>query len=107
MAPAKKTLTAASPALRCADRRLVAGYEQLRRRALGPVPGEPPGPGWMLLLDRGMRAWMETCTQWLEFTPVAPGPEVRGREPLPAPLRAELVGVLAGMLFDRARRAIP
>jgi hypothetical protein len=106
MAPSKKTLTAASPTLGCADRRLVAGYEQLRRRALGPVPGEPPGPGWMLLLDRGLRAWMEACARLLEFAPVAPGPEVRCRELGASPPRAELVGLLAGLLLARASRAI-
>jgi len=106
MAPSKKTLTGASPTLGFADRRLVAGYEQLRHRALGSVTGEPPGPGWRLLLDRGMRAWMEACSPWLECAPAAPGPEVHDREPIPSPPRGELVVVLAGLLLDRVSRAI-
>ena len=106
MAPSKKTLTAAAPTIGFADQRLVAGYERLRRRALVPVTGEPPGPGLMLLLERGMRAWMEACAPLLECAPPAPGPEVRYREPLPSPLRAELVGLLAGLLLERASRGI-
>ena len=106
MAPSKKTLTPTPPTLRLADRRLVAGYEQLRHYALGSVTGEQPGPGFTLLLARGLRAWMEVCSQWLDLAPAVPKPEVSYRPPLPSALRAELVGLLTGMLLDRASRTI-
>lgn len=75
-------------------------YEALRRQALDAPASGRSGLGLALFLDRGMGAWWAALSA---LEPRPPQPTAPGREhsvsPVPAPHRAELVAVLAGMVM--------
>jgi hypothetical protein len=77
----------------------VGAYEELRRRFLSCQYG----PGLVILMRRGLREWMNTCSSYLDapVTPVPPHDETI----LPQGVRAELVVILAGMLLHRCQEA--
>ena len=45
---------------------LTAAYEHLRGQVLGAIADGPRGPGLAVLLERGMKAWMEVYCRWEE-----------------------------------------
>jgi hypothetical protein len=74
---------------------LAAGYEELRRAALGGAAGSGRGLGLALFLRSGMAAWMETCAALVPSrdAPARPtGPPV-----VPLDLRLEVATLLAEM----------
>jgi len=76
---------------------LAAGYEELRRAALGSsAAGDGRGIGLALFLRRGMAAWMETCAALVRphgaTTARAAVPPV-----VPLDLRLEVATLLAEM----------
>ncbi|MHC4406217.1 MAG: hypothetical protein ACYTG0_41815 [Planctomycetota bacterium] len=72
-------------------------YEELRRVALGKSAGVGQSRGWVLLVRRGMAAWMRA---WLEVTPT-PAKTVRQEtqpsEGTAAAFAPELAVILATM----------
>jgi hypothetical protein len=78
---------------------LATAYETLRRQVLEASGLEPPGPGLVLLLRRGMGVWMEVCAQWLSRT--ASGHRLDSTPALPRAERADVVVVLASMVRPR------
>src|SRR5206468_11167884 len=96
-ATGKKTAVTASPPAAGARARqaLAAGYEELRRAALGGAAGSGRGLGLALFLRSGMAAWMETCAA---LVPSHDAP-ARGTSPpiVPLDLRLEVATLLAGM----------
>jgi hypothetical protein len=86
-----------------ADRRLVAAYEELRLQA---VQGMQRGPGLALMMTRGVRCWMETCSQL--FTNEGSCTQVPDRPApaMPSGFRGELVVLLASMLLHRASKGV-
>ena len=80
---------------------LVGAYEELRRQFLN----RQYGPGLVILMRRGLREWMNTCSSYLDTSassvPAAPDDETI----LPQGVRAELVVILAGMLLHRCQEA--
>jgi hypothetical protein len=88
-------------AISFADRRLIAAYEELRLQA---VEGLQRGPGLALMMARGVRCWMEACSQLFanegNSTPV---PDRRAAS-VPSGLRGDLVILLASMLLHRASK---
>jgi hypothetical protein len=79
----------------------VAQYEALRREALEVAPFGPRGHGLVLLLTRGVPAWLTALTA---LGPARPGrpleePPAGPRPWLPPSARAELTTVLAGMVL--------
>src|SRR5215471_14813985 len=98
----KKTAVSSKPdAIPFPDRRLIAAYEELRLQA---VQGLRRGPGLALMMARGVRCWMEACSQLFaneaSFTPV---PD-RSAPSVPSGLRGDLVMLLASMLLHRASK---
>jgi hypothetical protein len=84
---------------------LVIGYEELRRQALDRYPGIYPRPGLALLLQRGMRAWMEVSSI-CPTPPSSPTARPSSHEPvLASEQRGEMVMVLASMALHRYQEA--
>jgi hypothetical protein len=79
---------------RCDGSDPVAGYEQLRARALG---GD--GDGWRLglsvLQQRGLAAWLRV--RQATVAAVCPPPPTGAAPPVAGGMEAELVGLLASM----------
>lgn len=76
-------------------------YEALRREALEVAPFGPRGQGLVLLLTRGVPAWLTALATVVPPSP-ARGPDDRPREhppQLPTAARGELTTVLAGMVL--------
>jgi len=78
---------------------LATAYETLRGQVLGASGLEPPGPGLVLLLRRGMGVWMEACAQWLSRA--ASGHRLASTPARPRAERADVVVVLASMVRPR------
>jgi hypothetical protein len=100
----KKTpVSSDSAVIPLADRRLVAAYEELRLQA---VQGMQRGPGLALMMTRGVRCWMETCSQL--FTNEGSCTQVPDRPApaMPSGFRGELVVLLASMLLHRASKGV-
>jgi hypothetical protein len=79
----------------------VAQYEALRREALEVAPFGPRGHGLVLLLTRGLPAWLAAL---IALGPLRPGrpldePAGEARPRLPLSARKELTTVLAGMVL--------
>jgi hypothetical protein len=73
---------------------LLAGYEELRRHALGGLCGA----GLAVLIHRGMRAWMNAFSGWCVSRPAQVF--TRREQPLiPQGLQTEIVLILSGMLL--------
>jgi hypothetical protein len=75
---------------------LAAGYEDLRRAALGGAPGSGRGIGLALFLRSGMAAWMESCAA---LVPPRGAATARAATPplVPLDLRLEVATILAEM----------
>jgi hypothetical protein len=76
---------------------LTAGYEELRRAALGAgAPGSGRGIGLALFLRSGLAAWMESCAALVPPRGAATG---RAATPplVPLDLRLEVATLLAEM----------
>src|SRR4029077_19744279 len=57
----KKTAVSSKPAaIPLTDRRLITAYEEIRLQA---VQGLQRGPGLALMMARGVRYWMQACSQ--------------------------------------------
>jgi hypothetical protein len=103
-AASKKTpLSPQAAAICLVDRRLVAAYEEIRSQA---VQGRQRGPGLALMMARGLRCWMEACSQL--FANQGSCTEVMDRAALalPSSFNGELVVLLASMLLRRASKGI-
>lgn len=77
---------------------LLSGYEDLRSEALRPTAGSRRGIGFVLLVRRGMGAWISACiplARPAEPAPRKPAAELR----VPPDLRAEVATILAEMAF--------
>jgi hypothetical protein len=96
----KKTPVSLIPSAASADQ-LVSRYEELRRQVLDRYSGIYRGPGLALLLQRGMRAWMEVSSIY-PTTPSSTTPRPSTREPvLASEQRGEMVMILASMALHR------
>jgi len=74
---------------------LAAGYEDLRRAALGGATGSARGIGLALFLRSGMAAWMEICAA---LVPSRGAPaRVAATPVVPLDLRLEVATLLAEM----------
>jgi len=73
-------------------------YEELRKRALGR---QPPGMMWGLavLSTKGMAVWARSWREYSEVKHVPSEPSVSAASSHLPPNSADLVGVLAGMLW--------
>ena len=80
---------------------LVDANEELRRRFLG----RQQGPGLALLLRCGLREWMNACSAYLDAPATSVAATSHDEAVLPQGVRAELVGILAGMLLHRCQEA--
>jgi hypothetical protein len=100
----KKTpVSPESAAVRFSDRRLVTAYEELRSQA---AQGRQQGPGLTLMMARGFRSWMETCSQ-LFTTECSRTPISDRLEPsMPSGLRGEVVLLLVSMMLHRVSKEV-
>jgi hypothetical protein len=100
----KKTpVSPESAAVRFSDRRLVTAYEDLRSQA---AQGRQQGPGLALMIARGFRSWMETCSQ-LFTTECSRTPISDRLEPsMPSGLRGEVVLLLVSMMLHRVSKEV-
>jgi len=82
---------------------LATHYEQLRRHALlGTISST--SVGLVLLLRRGLAAWIRACScspSW-PVRHLAPSPD--GAHPVPADVRSQAAVILAGILLTLDRR---
>ena len=90
-------------AIPLADRRLVAAYEDIRSQA---VQGWRRGPGLALMMARGLRCWMEACSQLFAKEGSCTQVPDRAAPPVPSGFNGELVVLLASMLLRRAWKGI-
>jgi len=74
----------------------VAGYEELRRQALGGYRG----PGLALLVRHGLKMWIETCSNCAVGAPLRKERPVQNQAAIPAGVRSEVVALLAGMILE-------
>ena len=100
----KKTpVSPESAAVRFSDCRLVTAYEELRSQA---AQGRQQGPGLALMIARGFRSWMETCSQ-LFTTECSRTPISDRLEPsMPSGLRGEVVLLLVSMMLHRVSKEV-
>jgi hypothetical protein len=85
------------------DRQLVAAYEEIRSQA---VQGWRRGPGLALMMARGLRCWMEACSQLFAKEGSCTQVPDRTAPPVPSGFNGELVVLLASMLLHRASKGI-
>jgi hypothetical protein len=79
---------------------LVAGYEELRRSALGRAGRSGRGIGFALFVRSGMAAWIETCAA-LPRPPEAAARRSAAEQPLvPQDFRVEVATLLAEMALS-------
>ena len=85
---------------------VLAGYEALRRRSLEQGAAVARELGWVLLVRRGMGAWMDSWRQ-LVTRPTPPPPAVLPGSPAGAAalagVSAEVALVIAGMAWAIAQ----
>ena len=67
------------------------------------MAGQDHNHGLTVLLQRGMRAWIEAWSLCSEGTADTPSPPLDAREAVHPSLRPEIVFVLAGMALNRQR----
>jgi hypothetical protein len=85
----------------CASDELVVRYEELRRQALDRSSRIDQGPGLALLIQRGMRAWMDVSSLCLT-TPSPTTRRLSNRDNvLASDQRGEIVMILAAMALHR------
>jgi hypothetical protein len=83
---------------------LSTAYEQLRNQVLG-VNGKPPrGPGLAVLLERGMKAWIEAYRQWSALTAASRTARSPLSTSLLAPVQNDVIVLFTGMLLARTVR---
>lgn len=78
-------------------------YEQLRSSSL---PGSSRGPGYTLLLTRGMAAWLCAAGSVL---PLVPSQSDRGMQintEMPVQAKDEMVKILANMVFTKQQEVL-
>jgi hypothetical protein len=80
----------------------VAGYEDLRRVAIGRPPSAGRGVGFALFLRSGMAAWIEACEAMPAPSPPFRPPPMERDQLLPTDVRGEVTMVLAAMAFSVA-----
>src|SRR5215469_10958647 len=80
---------------------LIGAYEELRRRFLS----RQYGPGLTILMRRGLREWMNTCSSYLDPPAISVPAPPHDETIFPQGVRAELVGILGGMLLHRCQEA--
>jgi hypothetical protein len=89
------------PSAACANDAVIVRYEDLRRQVLDPSLGIHRGPGLALLLQSGMKTWMEVSSTCLP-EPCSPTLGLSNRKEVLAPAqRGEIVMVLASMALHR------
>ena len=100
--PSKKTqLSVHEPTKRSRHEEFSTAYEQLRSQVLG-VNGKPPrGPGLSVLLERGMKAWIDAYRRWSELTATNKTARSLRSTTLCAPVENEVIVLLTGMLMER------
>lgn len=101
-------MTASAPRVAdAADAAIVAEqYERVRAWALdGPAAGARPA-GLVVLLRRGLPAWLETAALWPPAPAASPAPS-RAADAAPRPPTGPLVQVLASMLEPHRRKETP
>ena len=100
--PSKKTQLSAGGATECGQHtELSMAYEQLRGLILG-VTGKPPrGPGLAVVLERGMKAWIDAYRQWSALTAASKTARSPLSTTLRAPVQNDVVVLLTGMLLER------
>lgn len=80
---------------------LVAGYEHLRRSALGRLTGSGREVGWGLFIRSGMAAWMERCAALIRpAETVARRPDMGPSTFVPQDFRVEVAMLLAEMALS-------
>ena len=79
----------------------MGAYEELRRRFLS----RQYRPGVAILMRRGLREWMNACSAYLDAPATSVAATSHDEAVLPQGVRAELVGILAGMLLHRCQEA--
>jgi hypothetical protein len=102
---AKKTPMSPIPSAMCGNNELVGQYEELRRQVLDRSLGIHRGPGLALLIQRGMRAWMDVssiCSNTPSSTTLRPS---NREDVLASDQRGEIVMVLAAMALHRYQEA--
>lgn len=100
MEPSKKAPVDSAPyQKRPPDPELTAAYEQLRGQVLGIPDPLSRGPGLAVLLERGMKAWMEAYQRWSERASVSQ--KVPTSTPLCVSVRNEAVVLLTSLLLER------
>ena len=101
----KKTPMSRIPSAMCGNTEIVAQYEELRRHVLDRSLGIHRGSGLALLIQRGMRAWMEVssiCSNTPSSTTLRAS---NGEDVLASDHRGEIVMVLAAMALHRYQEA--
>lgn len=79
----------------------VGAYEELRRQFLS----QQYGPGLVILMRRGLREWMNTCSSYLDTSATSVPAPPHDEAVLPYGVHAELVVIIAGMLLHRCQEA--
>jgi hypothetical protein len=89
----------------CTDNELVSRYEELRRQVLDRSWAIHREPGLALLIQRGMKAWMEVSSIWPNppsSTTLRPS---NCEDVLASEQRSEIILALASMALDRHMEA--
>ncbi len=85
----------------CGSDGLVARYEELRRQVLNQSSRMHRGPGLALLIQRGMRAWMDVSSR-CPITPSSTTLRLSNRDDVLAlDQRGEIVMILATMALHQ------
>jgi len=83
---------------------LISRYEDLRQQALGLPCEIPRGPGLVLLMRSGMRAWTQAWAQCATTVVRRQSPPGEA-EIIPFALHQEATMILASMLLHRRQEA--
>jgi hypothetical protein len=79
---------------------MVAHYEQLRSDVLSPMAGGCPAPGLVLFFRKGMTAWMQAWSPSMKnASETAPPSDATWL--CPVDVRAQLAGIMAGMILGQ------
>jgi hypothetical protein len=82
---------------------LGAYYERLRGQILQGLRNSHSLAGLGILMGQGMRAWMENCRESAQAIGSSAGGG-SSRVSIPAPLQAQVVHVIASMVWNRERK---
>lgn len=86
-------------------------YEELRREVLMPGQCSNQRRGYGVFVHRGMRAWMEVCSNFYPERRFETPRVSRGRtgnigDILPSSLQVEMAHILTGIVFEHMRYAV-